>query len=208
MNYTKIKKHAALLLIHASGLSASLVTKEEKTSDDKPNDLVTQYNNILNGKIEAINIWKICFAASSLSTQKITEQKEAITAEVNKAIKLIKQQPLLVLNQSKTKKRNALMYAVTTRNIKQIEEILDSLPSDKWDITYTQLYNQKDVDSHSTYRYTINHPALHYILETPQRYKGYKRNKFIIWWTGILIYGGFLSLCIGLVYWTVFSKKA
>ncbi len=208
MNYTKIKKHAALLLIHASGLSASLTTQEEKTSDDKPNDLVTQYNNILNGKIEAINIWDICFDASSLSTQKITEQKEAITAEVNKAIKLIKQQPLLALKQSETKKRNALMYLAVTGNIKQIEEILDSLPSDKWNNTYTQLYNQTDIDSHSTYSYTINYPSLHFILETPQRYKGYKRRKLRNWWTGLLIYVGFLSLGIGLVYWTVFSKKA
>ncbi len=126
MNYTVIKKLVALSLIQAPYLSASLTTQDAKNNDDNLNDLATEYNSILNGEIETIDLWYLIKMLNNPSNtsplaKQAAEQKEVIATEVNKAIKFIKLQPSLVSNQSTQKKRNILIYVAATDNTKQAE---------------------------------------------------------------------------------------
>ncbi len=209
MNYIKIRKVALFLLASTSSLSASL-TKDAKTNNEsKLDNLQDEYNIILNGKIETFDLWNLrrWLWPDSENPYDLYE-KSTITAEANKAIKLIKQQPSLVLNQSKINKRNMLMYIAVTGNIKQLEEILDSLSSNGWNNKWEELYKQKDIGN----RNAFDHVATNYILrdilrdilKVPENYKKYKRDKMLKWWAATL---SLISLCIGLGYWALFSKK-
>ncbi len=132
----------------ASCLNASLIQDAKSNNDNKMKDLLDEYKSILNGEIQNINLfnlrrWLSNSLKSSHLAKQAARQKELITTEVNKAIKLIKKQPSLILNQSKNS-RNILMYVAAINSIKQVEEILDSLPNDEWSSKWKLLAGQYD----------------------------------------------------------------